>query len=271
LAPLESVVPLYELPAGQAFTAPGSKFAVPSIPAVPVNKIGKQPEQQAVSQAQVAPEPEKKTPVDTLSAIRLAVVEGDKDEVPALIRKAVDEKFSSDEITEKSLTAAMNSLGEDFGAGRIFLPQVLLSAETMKLAFDELKKLLPARETKNQGTFVIATVKGDVHDLGKNIVGALVSNSGFKLVDLGKDVDSAEIVRAAIENDADIVGLCALMTTTMIQIDKVIAELKAAGSSAKVMVGGAALTQEYADSAGADAYARDGVEAVRLAKNLVTR
>ena len=210
-------------------------------------------------------------PVDTLSAIKSAVVEGDKDEIPALIRKAVDEKFSADEITERALTAAMNSLGDDFGAGRIFLPQVLLSAETMKLAFDELKKLLPARETSTRGTFVIATVKGDVHDLGKNIVGALISNSGFKLVDLGKDVDSAEIVRAAVENDADIVGLCALMTTTMIQIDKVIADLKAAGSSAKVMVGGAALTQEYADSAGADAYARDGVEAVRLAKNLVTR
>ena len=94
-------------------------------------------------------------------------------------------------------------------------------------------------------------------------------NSGFKLVDLGKDVDAAEIVRAAIEHDADIVGLCALMTTTMVQIDKVIAQLHAAGSSAKVMVGGAALTQEYADSAGADAYARDGVEAVRLAKSLV--
>ena len=206
-----------------------------------------------------------------MSAIKSAVVEGDKDEIPALIRKAVDEKFSADEITERALTAAMNSLGDDFGAGRIFLPQVLLSAETMKLAFDELKKLLPARETSTRGTFVIATVKGDVHDLGKNIVGALISNSGFKLVDLGKDVDSAEIVRAAVENDADIVGLCALMTTTMIQIDKVIADLKAAGSSAKVMVGGAALTQEYADSAGADAYARDGVEAVRLAKNLVTR
>ena len=210
-------------------------------------------------------------PVDTLSAIKSAVVEGDKDEIPALIRKAVDEKFSADEITERALTAAMNSLGDDFGAGRIFLPQVLLSAETMKLAFDELKKLLPARETSTRGTFVIATVKGDVHDLGKNIVGALISNSGFKLVDLGKDVDSAEIVRAAIENDADIVGLCALMTTTMIQIDKVISELKAAGSSAKVMVGGAALTQEYADSAGADAYARDGVEAVRLAKDLISK
>ena len=213
----------------------------------------------------------KKIPVDTLSAIKLAVVEGDKDEIPALIRRAVDENISAEEITERALTAAMNSLGDDFGTGKIFLPQVLLSAETMKLAFDELKQNFPARETKTHGTFVIATVKGDVHDLGKNIVGALISNSGFKLVDLGKDVDSAEIVRAAVEHDADIVGLCALMTTTMIQIDKVIADLKAAGSSAKVMVGGAALTQEYADSAGADAYARDGVEAVRLAKNLVTK
>ena len=213
----------------------------------------------------------KKIPVDTLSAIKSAVVEGDKDEIPALIRKAVDEKLSAEEITERALTAAMNSLGDDFGAGKIFLPQVLLSAETMKLAFDELKQNFPARETKSHGTFVIATVKGDVHDLGKNIVGALVSNSGFKLVDLGKDVDAAEIVRAAVEHDADIVGLCALMTTTMIQIDKVIARLKAAGSSAKIMVGGAALTQEYADSAGADAYARDGVEAVRLAKTLVAR
>ncbi len=207
--------------------------------------------------------------LDTLSAIKLAIREGDKDEIAALIKRAVDENFSADEITERALTAAMNELGEDFGAGKIFLPQVLLSAETMRLAFDELKKILPTQQTKTRGTFVIATVKGDVHDLGKNIVGALISNSGFKLVDLGKDVDSEKIVRAALEHDADIVGLCALMTTTMIQIDKVIADLHAAGSSAKVMVGGAALTQEYADSAGADAYAKDGVEAVRLAKNLL--
>lgn len=215
--------------------------------------------------------PAQKISLDTLSAIKLAIREGDKDEIPALIRRAVDENFSADELTERALTAAMNELGEDFGAGKIFLPQVLLSAETMRLAFDELKKNFPAQETKTQGTFVIATVKGDVHDLGKNIVGALIANSGFKLVDLGKDVDAAQIVRAALEHDADIVGLCALMTTTMIQIDKVIAELHAAGCNAKVMVGGAALTQEYADSAGADAYARDGVEAVRLAKNLIAR
>ena len=205
-----------------------------------------------------------------IDAIKISVMTGAKDEVAAQIKQAIDEGHDANEITEKSLTAAMNDLGEDFGAGKIFLPQVLLSAETMKIAFDELKKLLPNQETSTQGTFVIATVKGDVHDLGKNIVGALIANSGFKLIDLGKDVDAAEIVHAAIENDADIVGLCALMTTTMIQIDKVIADLKAAGSTAKIMVGGAALTQEYADSAGADAYAKDGVAAVKLAKKLLS-
>ena len=204
-----------------------------------------------------------------LDAIKMAVIEGEKDEIPALIVKALAEKFSANEITEKALTAAMNEIGEDFGAGKIFLPQVLLSAETMRTAFNKLKEILPAQETSTNGTFVIATVKGDVHDLGKNITGALLANSGFKLIDLGKDVDSAEIVRAAIENNADIVGLCALMTTTMIQIDKVIADLKAAGCAAKVMVGGAALTQEYADAAGADAYAKDGVAAVKLAKKLI--
>jgi len=206
---------------------------------------------------------------DILSQIKQAVIEGDKDEISELVAKAIAENHDANEITEKSLTAAMNDIGEDFGAGKIFLPQVLLSAETMKVAFNKLKELLPAQETKTEGTFVIATVKGDVHDLGKNITGALLENSGFKLIDLGKDVDSEKIVRAAIENNADIVGLCALMTTTMIQIDKVIADLKAASCSAKVMVGGAALTQEYADAAGADAYAKDGVAAVKLAKNLL--
>lgn len=222
--------------------------------------------EQGTRDKSLTPNTQNLTPLD---AIKLAIREGDKDEIFGLIKRAVDENFSADEITERALTAAMNELGEDFGAGKIFLPQVLLSAETMRLAFDELKRILPAQQTKTRGTFVIATVKGDVHDLGKNIVGALISNSGFKLVDLGKDVDSEKIVRAALEHDADIVGLCALMTTTMIQIDKVIADLHAAGSAAKVMVGGAALTQEYADSAGADAYAKDGVEAVRLAKNLL--
>ena len=206
---------------------------------------------------------------DTLSAIKQAVIEGEKDEINLLVDRAIEEGKDANEITEKGLTAAMTDIGEDSGSGRRFLPQVLLSAETMRTAFNHLKELFPATQEADKGTVVIATVKGDVHDLGKNITGALLANSGFRLVDLGKDVDSADIVRAAIENKADIVGLCALMTTTMVQIDKVIAQLHEAGCLAKVMVGGAALTQEYADSAGADAYAPDGVKAVELAKQLV--
>lgn len=210
-----------------------------------------------------------KTALAPLEAIKLAVIDGAKDEIAALTEAAVNAGHDANEITEKALTAAMNDIGVDFGAGRMFLPQVLLSAETMKTAFDKLKTLLPADKSDSKGTFVIATVKGDVHDLGKNITGALLANSGFKLIDLGKDVDTSEIVKAAIKHNADIVGLCALMTTTMTEIDKTIAALREAGVEAKVMVGGAALTQEYAESAGADAYAPDGVKAVELAKNLM--
>lgn len=211
----------------------------------------------------------KETNLDTMSAIKQAVIDGEKDEIEGLVTKAINEGHGTNEITGKALTSAMNDIGVDFGAGRMFLPQVLLSAETMRTAFNKLKELLPNQQAADKGTVVIATVKGDVHDLGKNITGALLANSGFKLIDLGKDVDSTEIVRAAIENNADIVGLCALMTTTMVQIDKVIADLHEAGCQAKVMVGGAALTQEYADAAGADAYAADGVKAVELAKAMV--
>lgn len=211
----------------------------------------------------------KTTDLPILAAIKQAVIDGEKDEIAGLVEKALQEGHDGNEITEKALTAAMNDIGVDFGAGRVFLPQVLLSAETMRAAFEKLKELIPAAATADKGTVVIATVKGDVHDLGKNITGALLANSGFRLIDLGKDVPSEDIVRAAIEHDADIVGLCALMTTTMTQIDKVVQELHAAGCRAKVMVGGAAVTQDYADSAGADAYASDGVKAVKLAKEIV--
>jgi 5-methyltetrahydrofolate--homocysteine methyltransferase len=213
----------------------------------------------------------KVTELTPLEAIKQAVIDGEKDEVPILVENALKAGIDGNTITEQALTAAMTDIGVDFGAGRMFLPQVLLSAETMRAAFNKLKELTPVNQAPEQGTVVIATVKGDVHDLGKNITGALLANSGFKLIDLGKDVDSTDIVRAAIENNADIVGLCALMTTTMVQIDKVIADLKEAGCDAKVMVGGAAVTQEYADSAGADAYAPDGVKAVELAKELVKK
>ena len=213
----------------------------------------------------------KEEDMDALAAIKAAVIRGEKERMPSLIARAVEENLDPNEITEKALTAAMNDIGVDFGAGRVFLPQVLLSAEAMREAFTKLKELLPAAETKKLGTVVIATVKGDVHDLGKNIVAALLSNSGFELIDLGKDVPARTIVEAAKLNRADIVGLCALMTTTMTEIETVVEALKADGVTAKVMAGGAAVTPEYAKEAGADLYAPDGVAAVRLAKEAVRK
>ena len=206
---------------------------------------------------------------DVLAAIKQAVIDGASESIAMLTERAIREGHSSNEITEKALTAAMNDIGIDFGAGRIFLPQVLLSAEAMRASFQKIKELLPAQQEADKGTVVMATVKGDVHDLGKNIVSALLSNSGFKLIDLGKDVDADTIVRTALEKEADIVGLSALMTTTMTQIDKVIKKLREAGSEARVIVGGAAVTEDYATSAGADAYANDGVSAVKIAKDFV--
>ncbi len=210
-----------------------------------------------------------KIDVDILTAIKNAVMNGEKESVASLVEKALAEKHPPTEITKKALTAAMNEIGIGFGNGKLFLPQVLLSAEAMRAAFLKIKEILPAQNLQSNGTVVIATVKGDIHDLGKNIVAALLENNGFKLIDLGKDIDAETIVKKALEHNADIVGLCALMTTTMTQIDIVIQALKKAGSQAKVMVGGAVLTQEYADQAGADCYAHDGVVAVNLAKNLL--
>ncbi|MCR5177135.1 MAG: homocysteine S-methyltransferase family protein [Anaerovibrio sp.] len=213
----------------------------------------------------------KHTQLSPVDAVKQAIIDGDTDAIPELIENALKDNIDPTELTEKALTAAMNDIGVDFGAGRIFLPQVLLSAEAMKNAFDVLKVKYPAKENNEKGTVVLATVKGDIHDLGKNIVGALLENSGFKLIDLGKDVPAEEIVAAAIKNDADIVGLCALMTTTMTEIDEVIRQLNKAGSPSKTMVGGAALTQDYADEAGADYYAKDAVIALNIANEIIKK
>ncbi len=211
------------------------------------------------------------TQTDILTQIKNCVINGEKEAIAVLVRQALNEKHTAAEITEKSLTAAMNLIGKDFGAGKMFLPQVLLAAEAMRAAFHKIKELLPSQEIESNGTVVIATVKGDIHDLGKNIVAALLENNGFTVVDLGKDIEPQAIVAAAKKYQADVVGLCALMTTTMPQIDVTIQALKDANVHAKTMVGGAVLTPEYAQKAQADCYAKDGVIAVTLAKKLVKK
>ncbi|MDU2065280.1 MAG: homocysteine S-methyltransferase family protein [Sporomusaceae bacterium] len=201
-----------------------------------------------------------------LEQIKASVVNGETDSVIPLVITALKAGHTPLEITDFSLTAAMNDVGEAFGSGRAFLPQVLLSAETMRHAFTTIKSELPALSLSSQGKVLLATVKGDIHDLGKNIVAALLENNGFEVIDLGKDVPPEEIVAKAQEEAVDIVGLCALMTTTLPQIDVTIAQIKAAGIPSKVIVGGAVLTADYAESAGSDAYAKDGVAAVNQAK-----
>ena len=206
---------------------------------------------------------------DPVMQLRQAIVQGEKEAVPGLVLAAVADGRNAAYIIDNGLTAGMNALGEDFGAGRCFLPQVLLSAEALKQGFAVLRDALPAEKTETLGKVVLATVAGDIHDLGKNIVAALMENNGFEIIDLGKDVPVDRIVAAVSEHKPDIVGLCALMTTTLPQIDRSIAALKKAGIAVRTIVGGAVLTAEYADKAGADAYAPDAVMAVSIAKQFV--
>lgn len=205
----------------------------------------------------------------TLEGLREAVVRGEKELAEALVIQALEEGKTPTEITEQGLTEAMNIVGERFGAGKYFLPQVLLSAETMHVAFQTIRRKLPTLTMDSLGTVVLATVKGDIHDLGKNIVAALLENSGFTVIDLGKDVEAQTIVDAARDYHADIVGLCALMTTTVTEIDRAIDALNSANIPAQTIIGGAVVTEEYAREAGATAYAEDGVAAVTIAKQLL--
>ncbi|EGO64201.1 homocysteine S-methyltransferase family protein [Acetonema longum] len=206
-----------------------------------------------------------------LGKIKHCVIQGEKEAVAPLIEQAIQEGYQPLTITDEALTVAMNEVGQAFSAGRSFLPHVMLSAETMRSAFQAIKTYLPAHSVRSLGKVVLATVKGDIHDLGKNIVAALLENNGFTVIDLGKDVPADTIVAACREHQPDIVGLCALMTTTLPQIDHTIRELRAAGSPAHTftIVGGAVLTKEYAAQAGADAYAANGVVAVELCKSMI--
>lgn len=206
---------------------------------------------------------------DIIEDIKNAIVCGEKEAISAMVEQALNDGHKPNEITDKALSAAMNIVGKDFGAKKIFLPQVMLSAEAMREAFLKIKERIPADSVNDKGKIVIATVKGDIHDLGKNIVAALLENNGYRVIDLGKDVAKEDIIKVAKENNADMIGLCSLMTTTITQIDEVIEELKKSDFQTKVMIGGAVVTREYADKVGADAYAADGVEAVELAKKLI--
>ena len=183
-----------------------------------------------------------------------------------LTQAALDNNIPVDEIITNGITAGMEIVGEKFNAKEYFIPDMLASAEAVSAAMDILKPHLEASNIETKGKFAIVTVRGDIHDIGKNIVAILLKGSGYEVEDLGIDIPTEKIVEYVRENNPDYLGLSALLTTTMLVMDEIIEALKAAGlrDKVKVLVGGAAVSQEYAREIGADAYCVDGFDAVKV-------
>ena len=197
------------------------------------------------------------------------VMKGNRKQIVEHTKTAVQNGEAASLILNEKLLPAINDVGDLFDKGKYFLPQLIASAEAMKLAIEYLEPLLSeGTQSKDMPVVVIATVAGDIHDIGKNLVALMLKNYGFQVVDLGKDVPREVIVEEAIKRKAKIIALSALMTTTMQEMKQVILYAKEKGAEAKVMIGGAVITEDYAREIGADAYSRDAAEAVRVARKL---
>ena len=199
-----------------------------------------------------------------------AVLKGDREGIPLLMDRAAAESISPGDIVDRFLIPAINEVGKLFDEKKYFLPQLIQSAETMKKGFECVEPLLKHTKAgdRKEAVIVLATVKGDIHDIGKNIVGLMLRNYGFKVHDLGKDVSAKRIVDEAKRLDARIIGLSALMTTTMVEMKEVIKLAREEAPDCRFMIGGAVVDAEYAKEIGADGYSRDAYEAVKLAKRL---
>ncbi len=204
-----------------------------------------------------------------LIKIKDSVIEGEVDEVRDMVKRAVDEGQEAKRILNEALLPGISMVGDKFEEGEFFLPEMLIAAMAMKEGLKVLKPVLAQGDMKAGGTVVMGTAKGDIHDVGKSIVGVMLEGAGFMVTDIGVDVGPDKFVEAAKENNADIIGVSALLTTTIMGMKDVIKAVKEAGLKAKVMVGGASVTQEFADEIGADGYAPDAPSAVKRAKELV--
>ena len=199
-----------------------------------------------------------------------AVLKGNKGTIIDEVKKALDAGMKPDAIINDYLIAAINEVGDLFDKKKYFLPQLIGSANTMKKAIDYLEPMLERREDAGQmPTLVIATVEGDIHDIGKNLVVLMLKNYGYNVIDMGKDVPCEDIVDTAIREDAAIIGLSALMTTTMMRMQDVVELCKEKGCKSKVIIGGACITQSFADEIGADGYSKDAAECVKLVERLL--
>jgi 5-methyltetrahydrofolate--homocysteine methyltransferase len=203
--------------------------------------------------------------------IKDSVIAGEVDEVKDLVQKAVDEGQEIKKILSEGLIAGINIVGEKYDSGEFFLPEMVIAASAMKEGLKVLNPLLKQGDIESAGTVVLGTAQGDIHDIGKSIVGTMLEGAGFMVTNIGVDVAPEKFVEAAKEKSADIIGISALLTTTMVKMEDVIKAAKEAGLKAKVMVGGASVTQEFADKIGADGYAPDAPSAVGKARELVKK
>ncbi len=207
---------------------------------------------------------------DVYHLLHNAVLKGERKNIATLTKKALEQGEDPSKLLNQALLPAINLVGEYFDKGRYFLPQLIASAESMKNAINVLEPLLlKEADTADMPVVVMATVEGDIHDIGKNLVTLMLKNYGFKVIDLGKDVPAERILQSAREHHAAIIGLSALMTTTMQRMSEVVALVKQEGLTSKVMIGGAVITKEYAEEIGADGYAGDAAEAVKVAMKLL--
>ncbi len=198
------------------------------------------------------------------------LIAGRTDVLKQAIAAALSDGIAAKEILDQGMMPAMENLGERFAEGVVFLPELLLAGDTMQKALEVLKPALVAEDSGgSKGTLVIGTVEGDIHDLGKNIVKIMVEGAGFNVVDLGTSVSAEKFIEAANKNGADMIGLSALLTNTMAAMEQIVAQVREKTPSAKILIGGAPLTQEFADKIGADGYAPDAHAAVKLCKSVM--
>ena len=201
------------------------------------------------------------------------VIEGNKEELNNLVQRALDEGAKPKDIIDNGLLPGMDVVGQRMKSGEMFIPEVLLSARTMQGAMEMLKPLLVEGEIISLGTVVIGTVEGDLHDIGKNLVAMMLEGAGFKVVNMGASITPQAFVESIKMHEPEIIGLSALLTTTMPKMQKSIEAITEAGlrDKVKIMAGGAPVTQEFVDKIGADAYGSNAADAVEKAKALMTR
>ncbi|MEE8421136.1 MAG: corrinoid protein [Dehalococcoidales bacterium] len=206
-----------------------------------------------------------------MSLLARAIDEGDREQAVFLAKQALDDGINASEIISRGLQAGMAVVGDKYSSGEYFLPDMLMAARAMKTALEEIKPALGKMGVPTIGRVVIGTVAGDMHDVGKNVVATFLGGSGFEVFDLGLNVADQAFIDEVRARKADILGLSALLTTTMPLMGRIIQLLDEAGmrSSVKVIVGGAPVTQVYADYIGADAYAHDGGKAIRVCRELM--